>query len=250
MRASWITRLLALFSRANPNPQPEPMPPPYPRETPLSRLYAEQAKRGKKVFDCRGYPRNKDYDWREWGWPPNKKRGRAYGLRDWSKVTAVMLHRPGNPDADWHHKRWLGVPVQLAVADDDTGVLLHPLNALCHAGHLGNDDFCVHVEFGYGASPAAMRAMVRYAVSEIRANGGGVNWSGPVESGPLKGRFGYHPGRVALLSHGMVTNKRDNRKDCGAFVWQNVARPLIQQDPGIVMGPVIGSGKPIPEHWR
>lgn len=203
---------------------PEPL-------TPLERLEAEAAELGVEVHDFRGWPRDKEYDWREWGWPPNKKRGRSRGKRSWDQVTAICLHTYGVSGVSW--KRYLGVPAHGGVDTDGHIVLCHDQTEYLWHGNAANR-FSTGIEiagvsgFDNPRQVKSARALMRYYSAEQRRN--------RTEACPAGDR-------VAVMGHSMAEK---GKPLCpGLEIWEALGQWSIQE--GLcVMGPVVGTGSPLP----
>ena len=194
--------------------------------TPLERLERDAlvsrdfraAGKGRKWDRCR------EYDPKIYGWPKDKSRGQARGVRPWSKVTTIVLHTAGV--AGMHPDRWLGVPCNAAVANDATVVLCHELTTYLWAAHAANS-FSASIEIAGNrtiteAQVVAGQALLRYMVELLRSKR-----PGPVYVAPH--RF-YHKSRA---------------KDCDVAIWETLGE-WGMRELGLELGPVLGSGKPLP----
>lgn len=194
--------------------------------TPLERLEAD-VEIGADFRDYGDWKRDEKYPGKEFGWPTNKKRGRSRGSRPWEKMTAILLHTTGC--GGMHRKRFLGVPAHMGVCTEATAVLMHPLNAYLYHAHTANK-FSMGIEIAgesdiTDAQIITARAVVRYCYEE---------------------RQRMHEGPMVIMGHRMSHSSRSN--DPGAKIWKEVgvwAMDTLQ----IKMGPVVGSGKTIPDSW-
>ena len=202
--------------------------------SPLEILRADCHRNGWRVVDYRDleeWPRSAEYDWREWGWPPNKKRAQPYGSRSWEKITTVMLHTTDTGPIG--HRRGLGMPCHAFIPHDATVVLCHSLTALVAHGHAGNS-FSVGVEFSGRCSfdsdsqAERGRAFMRYFQNLRRMQVG--------EDAPCY-----------VMSHRMSHKSRT--RDPGVEVWEQVGQWAIDEL-GFQLGPVVGSGRPNPERGK
>lgn len=212
---------------------------------PEGRLLVRLMNAGRKLHDYRSRDRRLHYPPAEWGWfrDPKKlkptsindaRRALPYGKRSAARTTCVMLHTAA---ANMGAPRFLGTPVQLAVDRRADAVLCHDLQTLCAHGHAGNR-FCVGIEIA-GHSDATpdqvetARALMVYVRDEV------------IRRRKLKGDDNE---RMAVMTHFMATKER-GLKDPGAQIWRDVGEYAIEEL-GFVMGPVVGSGQPVPERWR
>jgi len=188
--------------------------------------------------DFRNYelwPRDATYTTARYGWPKNKKRGRSHGTIPWERITTIVIHTAGvnepprmrgNKPSGMHPDRWLGVPCHTAVANDGTIVLCHPLNAYLYAAHAANRYSC-SLEIAGNQTiteyqvPAA-RAALRYMAAELRR---------------------HRPGPVKVIPHRFSHLSRVD--DPGEEIWQLVGE-WGQRELGLVIGDVVGSGRPLP----
>ena len=177
------------------------------------------------------WDRVRDYDTSVYGWPRNKQRGQARGARPWEQISTIVLHTAGvkglGPD------RWLGVPCHAAVADDASIVLCHELNSYLWAAHAANRYSCSLEIAGKrtitDAQIPAARALLRYMVEELRRNR-------PVGPDGLPLPVYIAPHRFSHSSRG---------KDCDVAIWESVGA-WGMKDLGLLLGPVVGSGRPLP----
>lgn len=203
--------------------------------TPLERLHATLGVVVSRDFRAAGrgakWDRVREYDPKVHGWPKNKQRGQARGVLPWEKVSTIVLHTAGVNGL--HPDRWLGVPCHAAVANDATVVLCHELNSYLWAAHAANRYSC-SLEIAGNQTitdkqiPAA-RAALRYMAEELRRR----RPAGP-DGEPLPVYVAPH-----RFSH------RSRVQDCGAAIWREVGE-WGMRELGLLLGPVVGSGKPLP----
>ena len=218
------------------------------RSDPRTELIEQCIRLDAEFRDLTKHDRSVEHDPKVWGYFKDKRdrdndgnskeytsrfpcdRGRSYGPRPWSRVTAVMLHTTAE-EMGW--RRFVGLPAQLGVSHDDCALLLFPLQDLVYHGHSLASRFSVGLEIS-GESACTekqvgiARALVRYAVHEILNNGGGVN------------------GRVAIMAHRQSHRSRGN--DPGRQIWRDVGEWAITEL-GCTLGPVVGTGRSVDE-WR
>jgi hypothetical protein len=118
--------------------------------------------------------------------------------------------------------RFLGCPVQTAIADDGTIVLCHEINALLWHAHKANRFACgvevsgksdIHIR-----QIEPLRLLIRYIHDE---------------------RMSHCPTTMAIMAH--AQSHRSRTRDCGAAVW--MAGGVWAMDVlGMPLGPVVGSG--------
>lgn len=193
--------------------------------TPYERLIATPGVVVSRDFrDVKKWDRTKTYDWRKYGWPGDKSRGQSRGKLPWDKITTIVLH---TADANgMHPDRWLGVPSHCAVADDSTAVLQHRLDAYLWAAHALNR-FSMSLEIaGKGAITDAQipvaRALVRFMYET---------------------RQSHHEGQMYIAPHRF--GHRSRVRDCDSAIW-NAVGVWAMDELGLELGPVVGSGKPLP----
>lgn len=203
--------------------------------TSLERLHATPGVIVSRDFRDAGagatWDRVREYDPKVYGYPRNKQRGQARGVLPWSSVSTVVLHTAGT--VGMHPDRWLGVPCHAAVADDATVVLCHELNSYLWSAHAANRFSCSLEVAGNrtiteGQIPVA-RALLRYMAEELRRRRPAGPDGEPLPVYVAPHRF-YHRSRV---------------QDCGALIWEAVG-VWGMQELGLLLGPVLGSGKPLP----
>jgi len=197
--------------------------------TALDMLREDVEKLGSSIVDYRDlelWPRDKKYD-KSYGYPLKKTRALPVGRRGIEKVTTLCLHIPG---VDLHYKRWLGVPVHGAISSGkkiDDGM---PRVVLCHyteqymsAAHSYNS-FSESLEVGgfEDIHIQLARAYVLYFKNKRE------------QAGYNKHYIGTH--RFAHKSRPV---------DCGKRIWEAVGEWAIKNH-GFLLGPVVGSGKPLP----
>lgn len=206
--------------------------------TPLERLEAELADLGVKLHDLRDlekWPRDREYDWRVYGWPPNKKRARPHGTRTWNQVTCVWLHTYGASGMSW--ERFLGVPCHAGICSNGDIVLCHDVWQYIYHGDAANS-FSYGIEVsgpGKFDNPeiqtAAGKALLRYVEAERQRN---VDPNGP------------YVGQMSIGCHRM--SAREKAACCGRQVWQALGEWSIKT--GLFkLGPVVGSGQSV-DIWR
>lgn len=211
-------------------PTPEP-------ETPYERLAAWCQETGTGLVDFRDlteWPRRKRYDPKVFGYPANKKRGQPYGSRCWEKTTCFMLHTTAV--AGMTANRGLGIPCHLYVPREKAVVLCHQMERLVAHGHRGNS-YCVGCEVS-GVSDWDSESQVERVRRLLRYFQDSRNRH--VEEGT--------PSYVC--AHRQTHKSRPN--DPGARIWRDCGEWAIEEL-GFRLGPVVGSGKPIPPadaRWR
>lgn len=177
------------------------------------------------------WDRVRDYDTAIYGWPRSKERGQARGVLPWSRVSTIVLHTAGVQGL--HPDRWLGVPCHTAVADDATVVLCHELNSYLWAAHAANRHSCSLEVAGdrtiTDAQIVAARALLTYMAAELRRRRprGPKGEVLPVYVAPH--RFSHSSRAV----------------DCDHAIWGQVGEWGIAKL-GLRLGPVVGSGRPLP----
>ncbi len=214
-------------------------------DDPSEKLRDRARELGVRLLDLRGFSRvahygprehchQRGHDFGQWGWfAGNKpgsnrpKRGRARGVRDWAKCSAIMLHTTGVPMTA---PRFLGVPAHAGIAKDGTIVLMHPTNAYLWHGHTANS-FSIGVEISGRSSIEAhqiepARALVQYLHED---------------------RQQHHEAPMAIMAHRQSHRSRPN--DPGKQVWGEVGE-WGMSELGLKLGPTVGSGKDIPQEWR
>ncbi len=211
--------------------------------SPLGRLAAELESRGCKLHDLRAEPRS--------------GRGAAHGTRPIESVTATCWHQSAAVLGNF--RRYLGVPCHAAVMRDGDVVLLHPLEAYVWHGHAANK-FSVGVEIdcraaGTEGNPRTFwrslrekflgktyESLVREAtdVQLESALSLGVYLTEELErwGGTMKAQM-FHRN-----SHSSRTS------DPGSRIARAVALPLAEKFSQEYGGPVVGSGRAIPDSWR
>jgi hypothetical protein len=199
--------------------------------SPFEELAATCRDNGWQISDYRDlaeWPRDRRYNWRQWGWPPNKKRAQPYGSRPWEKTTTVMLHTTDTGPIG--HRRGLGMPCHAFLPHDDHIVLCHSMTALVPHGHTGNS-FSVGLEvsgkcaFDSPTQAERGRAFLRYFQAVRRSQVG--------EGAPCY-----------VMSHRM--SHRSRVRDPGAEIWEALGQWAIDEL-GYEPGPVVGSGRPNPD---
>jgi|GEM_PF-5059376 len=204
--------------------------------TPLEELQSTCDAEGWSIVDFRDldeWPRRKEYDWRLYGWPGNKKRAQPYGSRTWAKTTTVMLHTTGV--SRMGSLRGLGIPCHAFLPDDEAIVLCHSLTALVAHGHAGNS-FSVGLEvsgdrdFDADSQIDRGRAFLRY-FQQLR-------WEQAGDDAPCY-----------VMSHRMAHKSRV--QDPGQRIWTELGEWAIDEL-GYELGPVVGSGRANPKDgtWR
>lgn len=206
--------------------------------TPLERLEAEAAELGVEVVDLRDlekWPRDAEYDWREFGWPPDKSRGLPKGTRPWSQITAACLHTYAAAGMSW--KRFLGVPCHIGLASNGDIVLCHHFTQYMWCSDAANS-FSVGVEIsgpGRFDNPEIQtgsgRAILRYIRDETLRNR------------PDDSPYGDS---MAVMAHRMATRKKPDC--CGKQIWQALGEWAIAEA-GYKLGPVVGDGRSV-DIWR
>lgn len=226
---SYLLRMLRRREATEEQPERDPSTPA--PVTPLERLEAKAASLGVKIHDFRGMPRDKEYNPRIWGWPRNKKRGRARGKRSWDQTTAIMLHTYGV--SGMGANRFLGVPAHGGIADNGDIVLMHDQTDYMFHGDRGNK-FSTGIEisgvsdFDNPKQIQSARALVQYYREQQLQNRTDQCIAGD---------------RVAIMGHSFVERSKPNCP--GPVIWKEVGRWAIQR--GLcVMGPVLSGGR-VPE---
>lgn len=224
----WSVRDLASMLRPS---DPQPIAPPW--STPETRLKLIAEDERVRVVDLRGMDRMIHYAPADWGWFRRgtrkknvPKRGRARGVLPWKKRTAIMLHTCA---VDMRAPRFLGCPCHDGISQDGAIVLCHPHNARVFHGHSANG-FSIGVEISGKRTIAdkqikSARILLRYIVED---------------------RQEHHEGQMAIVAHCMSHRSRINDPD--AQIWRELGVWAIDVL-GLKLGPVVGSGRPIPEAW-
>ena len=232
----WVAR--DLLDWLKPNKQPECLPEHEEDAffvTPLEVLEARALARGLGIVDYRDldtWPRNKVYDWREFGYPGDKSRAHPYGTRDWNHTTAIWVHTTDTGPIGAH--RFLGIPCHGGIAGDATIVLCHHPWRLVPHGHAANR-FAIGIEISGRMSMTpeqrtSARQLIEYYVAERTRN---LDPQGPF-TGPMA--IGGH-----FMSFG--------GKPCPG---EELFRDLVAwgvNELGLQRGPVVGTGRKPPEDW-
>ena len=190
----------------------------------VSRDYRDAGRGGR-------WDRVREYNPAIHGWPKNKERGQARGVLPWAQVSTIVLHTAGVEGMG--PGRWLGVPCHAAVASDASIVLCHELNSYLWAAHAANRYSCSIEIAGKRTITdeqiSAARALLRYTVEELRARR------------PLGPDGDMLPLHVAphRFSH------RSRGKDCDVAIWESIG-VWGMRELGLDLGPVVGSGRPLP----
>ena len=174
--------------------------------------------------DLTKWDRLDEYPWRQYGWPSSKARAQSRGRVEWENLTTIVVHTAGATNL--HPDRWLGVPSHCAVADDATAVLQHFLNTYLWAAHAAN----------------------RYSASlEVAGNGGITDEQVPVARALVRymyeTRQEHVEGPMYIAPHRFSHSSRG--KDCDWDIWDAVC-VWAMDELGLKLGPVVGSGKPLP----
>lgn len=206
--------------------------------TPLERLEAGLKAMGRQLIDYRDlkqWPRDKVYDWREYGYPGDKSRAMPHGTRTWNQLTGVMLHTYGVRGVGY--KRFLGTPCHLGVDTDANVVLCHDLWRYVYHGD-GANRFTAGIEIsGYSGFDCPEQAesaylAARYVFEERMRN---ADPKGPFMNGPL-----------VVMGHRMA---KAGKSLCpGKQIWQAVGERIISEGLA-VLGPVLKGGASI-DAWR
>lgn len=210
---------------------PQPKPPPWSTAETRLKVTADEAR--VRIVDLRGHDRLIHYNRDDWGWFRGgtskrniPKRGRARGVLPWKNRTAIMLHTCA---VDMRAPRFLGCPCHDGISQDGAIVLCHPHNAYLHHGHSANR-FSIGVEISGTRTITdkqikAARILLSYIVDE---------------------RQEHHEGQMAICGHRQSHRSRVNDPD--AQIWRELGVWAIDVL-GLKLGPVVGSGRPIPEAW-
>lgn len=244
----WWEPFIYLFRAAQPDPVIEPPE----ADTPERVMRREAAAAGIRILDLRGHKRNAPHPFRHhcvvrdgkvlslakkhikpgdedfgiWGWFGGGKnkptRGRAHGKLKWDKCSTTVEHTMA---VDAGPARLVGVPVQNAIANDATIVLLHSIIARCWASHSANgfsDSFEIS---GKGTctdkQAVAAKILLKYIIASKKRN--------------AKTRKKWF-----IIPHAFSHWSRP--KDCGPEPWVKVA-VWAMATLGLILGPVVGSGK-------
>ena len=205
---------------------------------------------GVRVLDLRSMSRTEHYpprdhciqdghDFGKWGWfrDDDKKknlpvRAKPRGVIPWEKLTGILLH---TTDVDMTGPRFLGTPVQTGIDRDGNIILCHPVNAKLWHAHKANSFTCgIEVSGKKGAITEKqiepLRALIRYIHDERQDH-----------------HQDHHKGDMVMMAHRQSHKSRTN--DPGRAIWQAGAE-WAREEFGMRIGPVVGSGKPIPPEWR
>lgn len=203
--------------------------------TPLERLEYTPGVILSRDFRAAGkgaaFDRVRDYDTKIYGWPKNKERGQSRGVLPWASVSTIVIHTTGVDGL--HPDRFLGIPAHTGVANDASVVLMHELNTYLFASHAANRYSCSMEIAGDRSMKAAQigpaRALLRYMVEELRRRR------------PLDDNGEPLPVYVAphRFSH------KSRTKDPDTQIWRVVGE-WGMDELGLLLGPVVGSGKPLP----
>ena len=181
--------------------------------------------------DLDKWPRKKTYT-KDFGYPLDKSRAHPpkRPRRNWSDVTAIMLHTTGV--AGMTPKRGLGLPAHLFVPRGEAIVLCHDLDRYLFHGHAANK-LSVGLEIA-GAS----------------------NWDRPSQVERVRALLRYFRDvRRELLGDDAVCEVMAHRQshesrvnDPGAEIWRDAGEWAIEEL-GFELGPTLGTGNTI-DAWR
>jgi hypothetical protein len=196
-------------------------------------LAIECERNGWRLLDYRRetvWPRHEDYPTKIYGWPANKARGRSRGKRDLAEVTALMLH---TTDASgMKAERGLGIPCHAFIPADEAITLCHHADRLTYHGHSAN-------RFTYGLEISGRCDFD--APSQITRARLLIAWW-------RQERLAAFPGAPCyIMAHRQSHWSRV--RDPGPVIWRELGEWAIDEL-GMLEGPVVGDGSPIPDDWR
>ena len=191
--------------------------------------------------DLDTWPRDKEYNWREFGWPGDKSRAKPKGRIPWERLDTLVLHTTDTGKLG--PKRFLGIPAQGGIDGYGGIVLMHDLNRLLYHAHSANR-FSNGLEVcGRGTitpeQVEAGRLYIRWWCQTVRFNKAVA--AGPPALAPEDIPLHIIPHRHSHWSR---------RMDPGPDVWEALGQWAIEMLPNVTLGRVVGSGQRIPERGQ
>lgn len=206
---------------------------------PLERLL-ETGLVARDFRDLSQWNREKDYDWRRFGWPGNKSRARSRGRIAWAKLDTLVLHTTDT--GSLHPDRFLGIPAHAGITGDGSIVLCHALNTYLYHAHAANR-FSNGLEISgrQTITPEqveAGRSYIRYWIAEVRRR------KALARGQPLGPAHAIGPEPLYIIPHRHSHWSR--RMDPGPDVWEALGQWAIEMLPNVRLGKVVGSGVRVP----
>lgn len=192
------------------------------------------ARGGWTLYDYRSerdWPRAREYDTRVFGCPANKSRARSRGLRRPDQVSAVMLHTTAV--SGMHGRRGLGIPCHASIGSDESVTLCHHADRIVYHGHAANRfSYGIEISGDCDFDAASQITRGRLLLVHFRA------WRRSVAGDDAL---------CYVMAHRQSHSSRV--RDPGPVIWRELGQWAIDEL-GYREGPVVGSGRPIPDEWR
>jgi len=188
-----------------------------------------------------------------------EKRGRskARGHREWSSIAGICLHQTATR-APLNPMRFLGIPVHGGVSSEGTIVLLwDPPVYLWHAHALNRDSIGIEIACR-AAGVEGDDSTVWLSKKERRDGKMAKDVLREASDVQLEAALALCRYYAALAAENRAAltyiwahrqGHKSRTSDPGSRIWRGVALPLQARD-GIIEGPVMGSGHPIPGTWK
>jgi hypothetical protein len=204
----------------------------------------KQAKPHERIV---GEPETLPHGWVDYRFASREKfpRGAIHGVRDWSKITGIVLHQTATDGLRYDHPKILGVPAHALIDPQAYVVALRPLQAyMFHAHALNEDTLGLEIDCkaaGIESDPRTWPKGRREATEAQIVSA--LDWCFWVidtvheNGGRIERVWAHRQGRRSRVA------------DPGSRIWQRVAIPL--EDIGVVTAPLLtrGSGKRIADAW-